>query len=92
MYGINDQMSSEELRYHYRSAEPLDGPTVASLASVASSHGIHLVFGMVEMAGAVLYDTAVLLHPGGEIKGFRKVHRGGSELHLFEARERKFGL
>jgi predicted amidohydrolase len=85
MYAINDQMSSEELRYHYRAAEPLDGPTVAALASVASNHGIHLVFGMVEMAGAVLYDTAVLCTPGGEIKGFRKVHRGGSELHLFEA-------
>jgi predicted amidohydrolase len=85
MYEINNEMSSQELRYHYRAAEPLEGPTVTALASIASHHAIHLIFGMVELAGAVLYDTAALCTPDGGVRGFRKVHRGGSELHLFEA-------
>jgi predicted amidohydrolase len=85
MYGINHEVPAEELRYHYREAEPLDGPTVRSIADVAREEEMHLVFGMVELAGAVLYNTAVLCLPDGHVRGFRKVHRGGSELHIFEA-------
>jgi len=85
MYAINDEMSTEELRYHYQEAESIDGPTVLSIAAVAREHDLHIVFGMVELAGAILYDTAVLCLPDGSIRAFRKVHRGGSELHLFEA-------
>jgi len=84
MYGINHEVSVEELRYHYREAEPLNGPTVLELAAVARGAGINVVFGMTEAAGAVLYNTAVLCTPDGSISGFRKVHRGGSELHIYE--------
>lgn len=85
MYGINHEVSVEELRYHYREAEPLDGITVLSLAAVARETGIYAIFGMTEIAGAVLYNTAVLCMPDGSVHGFRKVHRGGSELHIYEA-------
>jgi predicted amidohydrolase len=85
MYGINHEILPDELRYHYREAEPLDGPTVLSIASVARDHDLHIVFGMTELAGAILYNTAVLCRPDGTVQGFRKVHRGGSELHIFEA-------
>lgn len=85
MYGINHEVPVEELRYHYREAEPLDGPTVLSLAAVARDNGIHAIFGITEVAGAVLYNTAILCTPSGTVHGFRKVHRGGSELHIFEA-------
>jgi predicted amidohydrolase len=85
MYGINHEVSPEELRYHYREAEELDGPTVQAIAAAAHDAGLHVVFGMTELAGAVLYNTAVLCFPDGVVRGFRKVHRGGSELHIFEA-------
>lgn len=85
MYGINDAVSESELRYHYGEAEPLDGPTVLSLAEVARDNGVHAIFGITESAGAVLYNTAVLCSPDGVVHGFRKVHRGGSELHIYEA-------
>ncbi len=85
MYGINQEMATDELRYHYREAEPLNGPTVLRIAAIARERDIHIIFGMVELAGAVLYDTAALCLPDGSVKGFRKVHRGGSELHIFEA-------
>jgi len=85
MYGINHEVSESELRYHYREAEPLDGPTVLDLAAVARDHGVHAIFGITESAGAVLYNTAVLCTPEGVVHGFRKVHRGGSELHIYEA-------
>lgn len=85
MYGINDEVSVEELRYHYREAEPLNGTTVLSIAATARELGIHAIFGITESAGAVLYNTAVLCTPNGGVYGFRKVHRGGSELHIYEA-------
>lgn len=85
MYGINHEVATDELRYHYSEAEPLEGPTVKAIAAVARDEGLHVIFGMVELAGAVLYNTAVLCLPDGTVRGFRKVHRGGSELHIFEA-------
>lgn len=84
MWQINDDVSTEELRYHYSQAEALDGPTVLSIAALSKEHEIHVIFGMTERAGAVLYNTAVLCSPNGQLRGFRKVHRGGSELHIFE--------
>jgi predicted amidohydrolase len=85
MHAINSEMSTDELKYHYREAEPLRGPTALAIAAVAREHNVHIIVGMVEIAGAVLYDTAVLCQPNGTVRGFRKVHRGGSELHIFEA-------
>lgn len=85
MWQINADVSIEELRYHYSQAEPLDGPTVLSIAALAKEHEMHVIFGMTERAGAVLYNTAALCLPNGQVRGFRKVHRGGSELHIFEA-------
>lgn len=85
MYQINSEVSSDELRYHYKQAEPLNGPTVSAIAAIAADRGLHIIFGMTELAGAVLYNTAVLCRPDGTVRGSRKVHRGGSELHIFEA-------
>jgi predicted amidohydrolase len=85
MYAINSEMSADELKYHYTEAEPLDGPAVLAIAAAAREQKLHVIFGMVEISGAVLYDTAVLCQPSGSVHGFRKVHRGGSELHIFEA-------
>lgn len=85
MFQINDDVSTEELRYHYSQAESLDGPTVMGIATLAREHEMHVIFGITERAGAVLYNTAILCLPTGQVRGFRKVHRGGSELHIFEA-------
>src|SRR6476646_9756749 len=57
MYAINSEMGSEELKYHYREAEPLQGPSVLAIAAVARQLDLHIIFGMVEIAKAVLYDT-----------------------------------
>jgi predicted amidohydrolase len=85
MHAINSEMSTDELKYHYSEAEPLEGPAVLAIAATAREHDLHIIVGMVEISGAILYDTAVLIQPNGSLRGFRKVHRGGSELHIFEA-------
>ena len=52
-------------------AEPLDGPTAARVSELATETGATLVFGMLERDGDVLYDTAVVAAPGGELVPYR---------------------
>jgi predicted amidohydrolase len=82
-----------------RLAEPLDGPSVQSALSIASDTGAHIMFGMPERdpGTKVLYNTAVLAAPEGQVHSYRKIclanfgpfeegiHFGrGSELPLWE--------
>lgn len=59
-------------------AEPLDGPTVSRLSSVARAHGIHLVVGSINEVGpdpGRCYNTSVVLGPDGSLLGhYRKLH------------------
>ena len=66
-------------------AEPLDGPTAARVAELATETGATLVFGMLERDGDVLYDTAVVAAPGGQLVPYRKSHLYPTESALFAA-------
>lgn len=58
-------------------AEPLDGPFVTALATLASSLGIAIVAGVVEQNGgdARPFNTLVALGPSGELlTRYRKIH------------------
>lgn len=48
-------------------AQPVPGPHVRVLADAAAQAGIHVAAGVVERDGAMLYNTAVLISPSGEI-------------------------
>jgi predicted amidohydrolase len=59
---------------YLEAAEPIPGPSTVYLGGQAQTHGLHLVAGLVERANRLLYNTAVLLGPDGELIGrYRKV-------------------
>lgn len=57
-------------------AEPVDGPSVALMGSLAHTHGIHLVGGTIpESAEGRVYNTSFVFDPSGAlIARHRKVH------------------
>ncbi|QEC46369.1 carbon-nitrogen hydrolase family protein [Baekduia soli] len=62
-------------------AESLDGPAVTAVAAATRKHGIHAVIGLAErgdVPGAI-FNTAVLVGPGGIVGATRKVHAAGFE-------------
>ncbi|MCY7413459.1 MAG: carbon-nitrogen hydrolase family protein [Salinibacterium sp.] len=64
-------------RHWLDAAEPLDGPFVNGLASIARRLGIHLVAGMIETTDdpGRLSNTLVAVDPGGELVAvYRKLH------------------
>ena len=76
-------------------AEPIPGPVTQRLGRAAARNNIWVVAGVTERAGAVVYNTAVLLDRQGQIAGqYRKVHlpreewtkgiRPGHEYPVFE--------
>src|SRR5438105_9395162 len=66
-------------------SEPLSGPLVEALRAKARDLGTYLLTGsFVERDGSDLFNTALLLDPGGEILAkFRKIHLTG-----FQSKER----
>jgi N-carbamoylputrescine amidase len=66
-------------------SEPVpDGRTVRAWSEIASKHKLHLVAGICERDGAKLFNSAVLVGPGGYIGTFRKVHLWNEENLYFE--------
>ena len=56
-------------------AEPLDGPYVARFRRLARSLGACLCFGMAELVGTDIYNSAVIVGDDGEICGtYQKTH------------------
>lgn len=68
-----------------RLAEPLDGPLVRRLTSVASEAGTSLVVGMAERDGDDVYNTTVLVTPEGLLLAYRKTHLWVTEPPRVEA-------
>jgi predicted amidohydrolase len=59
----------------YAHAEPVpDGDTVRMWEAFAAEHDVHVVAGLVEQDGVRLFDTAVLVGPGGYVGRYRKTH------------------
>jgi 5-aminopentanamidase len=67
--GYNFVDAKETARY----AEPADGETAALFAKFAHDRGCHIVYGFAEKSDAV-YNSALLVGPGGIIGCYRKVH------------------
>mgnify|MGYP005844452255 CR=1 FL=1 len=67
-------------------AQRVPGPTVNLLAQRANEHGIFIAFGMVtkEKVESVLYNSAVLVGPEGELlEVYNKIHLRGEERMAF---------
>ena len=68
-------------RQYAEVAEPLPGPTTATLARIAAKHHAWLVAGLYEREGAAIYNTAVLLDREGNLAGkYRKVYLPREEI------------
>jgi predicted amidohydrolase len=62
-------------------AEPVPGPSTKFFGALAKKHGMHLVPGLVERDGALIYNVAVLIDPDGKVIGkYRKVCLPRSEI------------
>ena len=84
-------------------AEAIPGPSTEYFSSLAKQYELHLVAGLLERDGHVVYNVAVLIGPDGKIIGkYRKVclPRGevemgitpGTEYPVFETRFGKVGM
>jgi nitrilase len=54
-------------------AEPIPGPATQALTAVAQDEGIAIAFGLLEIVGESVYDTAILL-VGNDLLLYRKTH------------------
>ena len=57
-----------------RMAQPLDGPVVGRLQEIARDTGLLVAGGLLEDAGARLFNTHVLVGPHGLLGAWRKLH------------------
>ncbi len=84
-------------------AEVVPGPSTEYFGSLAKKHDMYIVFSLYERAGHLVYNTAVLLGPKGNIVGnYRKVtlprgeiERGvapGKDYPVFDTRFGKVGM
>ena len=55
-------------------AEAIPGPSTEALATACRRAGIHVVCGLLELDGELLYNAAVLIGPDGLIGAYRKTH------------------
>ena len=66
-------------------AEPLDGPTVAIMGELARRHDLLVVLGLAERGkDGNVYDSAVLVGPGGLMGAYRKAHLWDRERAVFK--------
>lgn len=84
-------------------AEPIPGPSTDYFGKLAKQHHIHIVAGLIERDGHLVYNVAALLGPDGNLIGkYRKVTlpRGeieggitpGSSYPVFDTRIGKIGM
>jgi predicted amidohydrolase len=55
-------------------AEEVPGPSTQALADACRRHGAHVVCGLLERDGDLLYNSAVLVGPDGLVGSYRKTH------------------
>jgi predicted amidohydrolase len=60
------------------------GPALDAWAETAAKHGLHIVAGICERDGDVLYNSSVVIGPKGHVGTFRKVHLWNKENLFFE--------
>lgn len=67
-------------------AQRVPGPTINLMAQRANEHGVYIAFGMVtkERVESILYNSAVLVGPDGELVDvYNKIHLRGEERMAF---------
>jgi predicted amidohydrolase len=69
-------------------AEPLDGPTVEAWGTLAGRHGGLIAGGICERDGRSVFDSAVVVGPGGILGHYRKLHLFGEEKASFRPGDR----
>jgi N-carbamoylputrescine amidase len=75
-----DFRAREQVEPH---AESLDGASVTGWAAIAREAGLHVVAGFPERAGGRLFNSAVVIGPGGLLGTYRKVHLYHFERGIF---------
>lgn len=86
-----------------QTAEPIPGPSSNAIAALAKEHKLHVVVGLFERDGSLIYNVALLIGPDGEILGkYRKVtlpreeiEQGvtpGTEYPVFETKLGRIGM
>lgn len=78
--------SPEFSRDYYRCAEAIPGPFSQAMLEVAAKTRTHVVVGIAEKDATldgVLYNTALLVTPAGELHRFRKIHLPREEKRYF---------
>ena len=86
-----------------QAAEPVPGPATEYFGKLAAAHHLYITAGLVERDGHLIYNTAVLLGPEGQLVGkYRKtclprdeISAGicpGEEYPVFQTRFGKLGL
>jgi len=84
-------------------AEPIPGPSTSYFGELARKHGLYIVAGLFERDGHLVYNSAVLLGPDGQVVGkYRKTSLPRSEVEagvypghdypVFETRFGKVGI
>jgi predicted amidohydrolase len=84
-------------------AEPIPGPSTEYFGQLAKQYDLYIVAGLIERAGHLVYNVAVLIGPDGEVVGkYRKVTlpRGeiekgvtpGKDYPVFDTRFGKVGM
>jgi predicted amidohydrolase len=82
---------SREEAFAHAEAVP-DGRTVESFARLAAERDLYIVGCVVEQDGARLFDTAVLVGPGGYIGRYRKTHLWNTEKLWFTPGDEGFSV
>lgn len=86
-------------------AEPINGRSVKKIVTIAKNNSCWIIFGMPELAGHNIYNTAVLAHPSGKIDSYRKLFlpnfgpfkerayfKEGNKLEIFKTKFCKLGV
>lgn len=75
---INDDNPAHDLPL----GQSIPGPAIETLAAVAQARSLWIAVGLLERDGALLYDTAVLLSPSGEVAlKYRRITPGWHGRH-----------
>jgi N-carbamoylputrescine amidase len=61
-----------------------DGSACKTWGEICSRYGAHIIAGIAERDGSILYNSAVVLGPDGHVGTFRKVHLWNKENLFFE--------
>jgi predicted amidohydrolase len=67
-----------------------DGRTTKALCRLARTNNVYLVAGLIERAGKMRFNAAVLVGPGGYIATYRKIHLFSEETLWFDPGDRPF--